>query len=244
MKSLKINILVLLLLLPLLGLGGLFAQNNKYELPTKPTLDTLPEANILDKKQYFGFEYNNSWTSVSFGNHIEPYFFKPSLGGHLVYNRFFSKNFGFAIGLGFQQRGAGIYYLDETGDSTTRFRLRFNHWEMPLNLVWRSNYVGKGQGVKWTGSIGLIPSYNFWTTRIYLDLTGSGNHTRENLSDSFRRFDALVSASFGVDIAMATYTILRVQAYGNVGLVHVYKNNFADFSGKNTLFGVKVGFLF
>jgi hypothetical protein len=220
-----------------------FAQ--KYELPTKPTLDTAQMPNILDKKQYFGFEYNNSWTSINFGSHAEPYFFKPSLGGHFVYNRFLTKNIGFGIGLGFQQRGAGIFYPDETGDSTTRFRLRFNHWEMPLNLIWRSNKcIGKGQGVKWSGSIGVIPSYNFWTTRIYLDLTGSGNHTRDNQSNDFSRFDALVSGTFGVDIAVATYSVLRIQGYGNVGLLKVYRNDLANFTGNNTLFGIKIGFLF
>jgi hypothetical protein len=240
MKIILLKILFLVCFLP-----SLFAQKTKYELPTKPILDTTPLPNILDKRQYIGFEYNNSWTSLSFGKQAEPYFFKPSLGGHIVYNRFLSKNVGIGIGIGYQQRGAGIFYNDETGDSTTRFRLRFNQWEVPLNLIWRSNKcIGKGEGVKWSGSLGIIPSYNFSTIRIYLDLTGSGSHVRDDQSHNFRRFDALVSGSFGVDIAVANHSVLRVQAYGNVGALNIYRNDLASFTGHNTLFGIKLGFLF
>lgn len=236
MKTIFIKILLLLFVF-----HNTFAQTpTKYELPKKPVLDTMPEANILDKKQYFGFEYNNSWTSLSFGNQVEPFFFKPSLGGHLVYNRFITQTIGFGIGLGYQQRGAGIFFNDDNGDSTTRFRLRFNTIELPLNLLWRSK---KGENSKWSGSVGIISNYNFEANRVYVD-TGGGQHVRDNQSDNFYRFDALLSASFGVDIAMASYTVLRVQAYGNVGFLNTYRNSLSQFSGHNTLFGVKLGFLF
>lgn len=230
--------------------NGLLAQNTSFTFP-----DTTQKAseNILFQKKYWGFSFNSSWTSIGNlfgGNQVEPFFFKPSVGGGFVYQKYFTEKTNLGIGLGFQyqQRGAGIYFNDDNDnsniDSTTRWRYRFHTFEIPINLLWRSKKcVGKGEGVRWSGQLGVIPSYSRLVRRVYISAE-DGFHTLINETSNFQQFNLIGNASFGVDISSGDNTVFQVHFQTQMAINNAYRNDYSQFSGRHLLFGVKISALF
>lgn len=227
----------------------LLAQNTKFAFPDT----TNTSKNILFQKQYWGFSFNSSWTSLGNlfgGNQSEPFFFKPSIGGGFVYQKYFTQktNIGIGIGFQYQQRGAGIYYNDDNDqtniDSTTRFRYRFHTFEVPINLLWRSEKcIGKGEGARWSAEIGLIPSYTHLARRVYASVE-DGNNLLINETANFQQFNVLGNFGAGVDINAGEDVVFRIHLHSQIGINNVYKNDFAQFTGRHILFGIKISALF
>ncbi len=224
------------------------AQDIKIPIPDTAKVETK----ILFQKQYWGFSFNSSWTSIGNilgGNQVEPFFFKPSIGGGFCYKKYFNDNtnIGLGINLNYQQRGAGIYYKDDNDptniDSTTRYRYRFHTFELPINVLLRSKKcIGKGQGVRWSGEIGLIPSYTHLARRVYASVE-DGLNNLVNQTNNFQRLNVLGNLSAGVDIDAGS-TIFQVHFQTQLGMNNVYRNDFGQFTGKHILFGVKISALF
>jgi hypothetical protein len=150
--------------------------------------------------------------------------------------------------LQYQQRGAGIYYFDDNNqnniDSTNRWRYRFHNFELPINFLWRSKKtIGKGEGVRWSGQLGFIPSYTHLARRVYIS-SEDGKHVLINETNNFQKFNLLGNLSFGVDIASGTNTIFQVHFQTQVGINNAYKNDYSQFSGRHLLFGLKISALF
>jgi hypothetical protein len=220
------------------------AQKTRPDFP-----DTTAVPNILTEKSYWGFTFNSSWTSMGGGNQVEAFFFKPSVGGGFVYQNYLKKNgsIGIGVGLNFQQRGAGIYFKDldpeDNSDSTHRYRYRFNTYELPITLLLRSKKcVGKGEGVKLSAQFGLIPSFTTKARRIYVS-SPDGFDNVENQINNFQQFNLLAHASAGVDIN-ANSTIFQLHWQVQYGLNNIYKNDFAAFSGRHFLFGLRLTTIF
>ena len=72
----------------------------------------LKDAN--DKKFHVGVSLNQYWSTIT-GETQSSYFIKPSIGGTIRAEYYFNKWLGIGLGIGFQQRGAGIHHTDVTG---------------------------------------------------------------------------------------------------------------------------------
>lgn len=211
--------------------------------------DTTLTQSIFDNKFYWGFTFNNSWTNVLGKN--EPYFIKPSLGGGFKMDYYFAKNIGITAGFTYQQRGAGIKSPesdpDELGnpDSTNRLRLRFNSFEIPLALIFRSkNPVGKGQGVRWTGGIGLTPQWVFRSTRIFFSVE-DGFHIIDQVNKDYAQFKASVDGNFGIYINAGNSAIFQTDLLLSYGLVDVNRTTrFGTSKGNDLLIGLRISFLY
>ena len=243
----------ILFFLVFFNIGKIFAQNipqNKRPLMPNDTAFVGDTTHILEKKSYWGFSFNSSWTSLGFKNQPEGYFFKPSLGGGLVYQYYFTKkrNIGFETGLTYQQRGAGISYNDQNStdiDSSTRWRFRLATVEIPLKIIYRSNFLMHRKSTKFTLSAGILPSYTFLARRIYISAE-DGLHTFINEDNNFQKLNFLAHVSAGVDIAAGEDCVLQLQLQGQLSINNAYKSsgNYGSFSGNNSLVGLRLGFLF
>ncbi|TAE67955.1 MAG: hypothetical protein EAZ85_14600 [Bacteroidetes bacterium] len=226
------------------------AQDTKFTFPDTTKNNSK---SILFQKQYWGFSFNSSWTSIGNlfgGKQVEPFFFKPSVGGGFAYKKYINDatNIGFGISLNYQQRGAGIYYPDDNDmsniDSTTRWRFRFHTFELPINLLLRSKKcVGKSESVRWSAEIGLIPSYTHLARRVYISAE-DGFHTLINETNNFQQFNVLGNLSAGIDIDAGEKTMFQVHFQTQLGLNNAYRNDFSQFQGRHILFGVKISALF
>jgi hypothetical protein len=214
-------------------------------------LDTLPEFSpeYFKKKFRIGVAFNQSFSGIIGSDLPQDYFIKPSLGGGIEAEYYFSNHIGIGTGFLFQQRGPGIYNPDvvkEVGDpdSTHRQRLRFNCLDLPIRLVFRSN-KGMTKGNRWSGSIGVIPMYSFATNSVFHSIE-DGFHQIDDWSADFKRFDLEISGSFGLNINAGDAALLQVQMYATYGLLNTYNNStlFGNARGNHLLFGLKLATLF
>ena len=235
----------------LLSAGKSFSQNMpQNERPSIFDSTTVDTTHILEKKSYWGFSFNNSWTSIGSKNQFESYFFKPSVGGGFAYQYYFTKkrNIGFETGITLQQRGAGIKYNDiqpDDIDSTNRWRVRLTTLEIPLKVIYRSNFLMHKKGTKLTFSAGIIPSYTYLANRTYISAE-DGFHTVIDEKDDFQKLNFLAHTSVGVDIMAGIDCVLQVQLQGQLGMNNAYASSgkYGSFSGNNSLLGLRLGFLF
>ncbi|MDX2303240.1 MAG: hypothetical protein NW226_10590 [Microscillaceae bacterium] len=214
--------------------------------------DSTAISSIYDQNFYWGLTFNNSWTDVL--GDIEPYFMKPSLGGGFKTDYYFtkSKNIGFSAGFTYQQRGAGIKTFDVAPealgdpDSTNRLRLRFNSFEIPLAFIFRSkNPVGKGQGVRWTGGVGITPQWVFRTTRIFFSVE-DGFHIINYVTKDYAQIKASVDANFGVYINAGNSAVFQTDLLVSYGLTNILNNDalFGNEKSKDLMVGIRLSFLY
>lgn len=213
--------------------------------------DTIPEMNpeYFQKKLRWGMAFNQSFSSILGSNQPFDYFIKPSLGGGLELEYYFSKNLGIGTGLLFQQRGAGIYNPDvakEVGDpdSTHRQRLRFNCIDLPIRLCFRLD-KGLTKGNRWSGSLGVIPRYSFKTNSVFHSIE-DGFHVIEDWGTDFNSLDLEISSSFGLSINAGDAALLHVHLYANYGFLNTYSNSgkYSTQVGNHLLFGLRLSALF
>lgn len=213
--------------------------------------DTFPEEHpeMFERKFRFGATFQLTWTNVLGSQQPFDYFAKPSQGGGIEFNYFFSKNWGIGAGLSYQQRGAGIYTPDlvkEIGDpdSTHRHRLRMNCIDLPVWLLVRLN-KGVSKGTRWSGSIGGVLSYIPRTGSIFHSIE-DGFHKMENWSKDFSKWDVGVTLSWGLDFNAAEAALFRFHVYSSFGFVNPYRNTtlFGNARGFNLMAGIKLSAMF
>lgn len=122
------------------------------------------------------------------------YFYKPSLGLKFQLDYFFNKNWGINAAIAYQQRGVGIYtpdFIKTVGDpdSTHRYRLRLNSFELPILLIYRQDKPIIG-GTRFTAGLGAVPAFIAKAETIFHSVE-DGFHINENVSSQYRRFDML-----------------------------------------------------
>ena len=108
------------------------------------------QKNVFEKKVRLGLSWNQYWGTIKGSNLPKEYFAKPCVGASLRAEYYPLSFVGIGVGVGVQQRGAGIINEDKTGgtfshpwfgaqdnteDSTYRERLRMNTIEVPITLL-------------------------------------------------------------------------------------------------------------
>ena len=204
---------------------------------------------FFDKKMRIGGIFTQSWTNVVGKDLPHSYFAKPSLGGVISMQYYFQKTLGVSIGLGYQQRGAGIItpdFVKELGnaDSTYRHRLRMNCIDLPIMLHWRAARPTIA-GTRWTAGVGVIPTYIFKTGSIFHSVE-DGFHDMQNWSSDFAKFDVAGTAEGGLDINASDGCLFQVRLWGSYGFTNPYKNDalWGTAKGANLTLGLKIGFMF
>lgn len=208
------------------------------------------DSTFFDKKPWrFGFVFQQSWSTIVGSDLPDTYFAKPSTGGGFQAEYQWKKNWLLGVGLNFQQRGAGIItpdYDQSLGnpDSTHRFRVRLNFIDVPLSVRWRASKHWLIKGTRPTVGVSLVPGFNFNSDNIRISVE-DGFDSVTDLNDHFNKFDVSASAYTGLDFA-AIGTLFQVQLFGNVGALNPYSSSgmYSRASGRNILFGLRVGALF
>lgn len=197
----------------------------------------------FNKKFHWGISSNTYFTTIVGDNLPKTYFSKPSLGIDLRAEYFFKPSIGLGVGVGFQQRGAGVINPDkvkELGnpDSTYRERLRFNHVQVPISLILRTKDLIKG--IRLSGAFSLVPIINFESSDVFNSVE-DGNHVITAVSNQYQKSDLLYQFSVGPDINAGS-TILRVHFVYAKGTNNVYSTGAGK--GYNESMGIQISWLF
>lgn len=232
---------ILIVALALLSLSAVGQQKLNFNNEKEPD-ELIPKP--FEKKFHWGVSSNAYFTTIVGDNLPQSYFAKPSLGVDVRAEYFFKPTIALGIGVGFQQRGAGILNPDkvkELGnpDSTYRERLRFNHLQFPISLMLRTK-KDMIKGIRLSGSFSLVPVINFESNDVFNSVE-DGYHVITPVSDQYRKNDLLYQFSIGPDIN-AGNTIFRVHFVYSKGMSNVYANNAG--TGYNEGMGVQVSWLF
>jgi hypothetical protein len=192
---------------------------------------------------YWGLVFNNGWSSIS---NTPDGFYKPSLGGGVRLDYYFTKNMGLSLGVNFQQRGTGLKTPDYdsslgNADSTNRLRLRFNCLDLPVSFLYRSNALFGGKGVKLILGAGITPQFNLKANRIFISAE-DGFHDIQDVSKDYYAFDAPLNASAGFLVNAGNSSAFLVDLFAQFGLVNVYEKT--SQSGQNRYFGIRIAWLF
>ncbi len=209
--------------------------------------DSVKSKSVWDKKFYWGATLNNALTTIEGANLPQEYFSRPTIGGSLKTEYYFSKYIGVTIGVGFIAKGAGIITPDlfsglGNPDSTYRARIKFYNLELPIAFIFRG--LEPIKGTRLHAELGIIPSKIIESKYIFLSVE-DGFHLIEDHSDRYYKTDLFIHASIGLDINAATSCIFQIDLYGNWGTANVYNTNFfPNQSGRNQLYGIRLGWLF
>lgn len=225
----------------LLATATVSAQQLHFNTEPEPD-DLIPKP--FEKKFHWGISANTYFTTIVGDNLPKAYFSKPSLGVDFRVEYFLKSYLGLGLGIGFQQRGAGILNPDkvkELGnpDSTYRERLRFNHLQIPINVILRTpkDII---KGVRLSGSFGILPVVNFESNDVFNSVE-DGNHVVTAVTDQYQKSDLLYQFTFGPDIN-AGNTIFRIHFVYSRGNQNVYTNSLG--SGYNQSMGIQISWLF
>lgn len=232
---------VLLIMLATFSLSANAQQKLNFNNEKEPD-ELIPQP--FEKKFHWGISSNTYFTTIVGNNLPQTYFAKPSLGFDMRAEYFFKPSIGLGVGIGFQQRGAGIINPDkvkELGnpDSTYRERLRFNHLQFPISLMLRTK-KDIIKGIRLSGSFSLVPVINFESNDVF-NSVADGYHMITPVSDQYRKNDLLYQFSIGPDIN-AGNTIFRVHFVYARGTSNVYAINAR--TGYNEGMGVQISWLF
>lgn len=215
----------------------------------------------FEDKFRWGVSLNMYWTTIS-GEMVEDsYFLKPSLGGTVRAEYYFLDWLGVGIGAGYQQRGAGIYNVDNTGgafshpwitndfgqignlDSTTLERLRFNTLEFPVTILLRSP-KGKGmwKGARLSGAVGPTFIHNM-STNLTMQSIIDGFHPYNWVTDNYNRNEIGLQLEAGVDIdSGGGKNVFQLHFVYTKGSKNVYANG--QGIGHHESYGVRLAWLF
>ena len=216
----------------------------------------------LDKKFHWGISYQQYWSTIT-GETQSSYFIKPSIGFNLRAEYYFNSFIGVGMGVGFQQRGAGINQTDVTGgafshpwvfvntpvgyrsgdpDSTHLDRLRFSTIEFPLTLLLRTPNDFLQQGMRLSGAIGPTLIHTSRVNQTYQSVI-DGFHPYNWVTDNYVRNQFGYQASVGLDIDSGGGTsVFQVHFVYTQSLTNVYAKGQAD--GRLATFGVRFAWLF
>ncbi|HRI78777.1 MAG TPA: outer membrane beta-barrel protein [Cyclobacteriaceae bacterium] len=213
----------------------------------------------FDKKFRWGISYQQYWSTIT-GDQVEKdYFIKPSIGFNFRFEYYFNSFLGLGLGAGYQQRGAGITNLDNTGgayahpwitvdgvtgdpDSTHLERLRFNTIEFPLTILLRTpKDVWKGTRVSAAAGPTLIHLIS--VNQTYQSVV-DGFHPYHWVSDNYIHNDLGYQVSIGADIDSggSGKSMFQIHFVYTQGLKNIYAAGQGD--GRQMTFGVRLGWLF
>lgn len=216
-------------------------------IPAFSQSDTTAQKSDAGYKKFFvGGTFLNVWSSVE-GN-TPTYFYKPSLGGTLKVEYYPLKFLGFSVGVGYQQRGAGVTAPDTgfTSPSTNvnRLRFRLNYLDFPVMIILRTPHGIGGGTVRFSGSFGVTPAYMFKSLQIWHSVEDGFHRTTDYTAD-INEFDVNMQAAIGADINTWS-SILQIRLVGSFGTKNIYNNtgSFSSFNGKNRFYGISLGWMF
>ncbi len=199
----------------------------------------------FQRKFLWGVTYQQCWSTISGSPLAANYFAKPSIGGSLVAEYDFASFMGVSVGLGYQQRGAGIVNPGKTpgSDSTYRERLRFNTIEIPLSLVLRTPN-DLFPGVRLGGTISMIPMINFRSHDVIniLDPSIQDANIVTDVSSSYFKNDVAWQLTIGPEFGSAGPGVIKVHFLYSRGTTNVYTAS--QGTGHNQTMGVRLAILF
>jgi Outer membrane protein beta-barrel domain len=238
MKTFKFTLLNILVAVAFCSFGQQKLNFNNEKEPD----ELIPRP--FQKKFHWGISSNTYFTTITGDNLPKTYFSKPSLGFDVRAEYFFRPIIGLGVGIGFQQRGAGIINPDkvkEQGnpDSTYRERLRFNNIQVPISLILRTN-KDIVKGIRLSGTFSLVPIINFESNDVFNSVE-DGNHVITPVSNQYQKSDLLYQFSIGPDINTGS-TIFRIHFVYSKGTSNVYSTNSSK--GYNEGMGVQISWLF
>lgn len=214
---------------------------------------------VFDKKFRWGVSFNSYWSTIE-GQQVEKsYFVKPSLGGTLRAEYYFNSFLGIGFGVGFQQRGAGIYNQDNSGgafshpwitndfgqvgnpDSTYLQRLRFSSLEFPLTFLLRTPKDISG-GLRLSAAVGPTLIHTSHVNLTYQSIV-DGFHPYDWITENYLRNDLGIQASAGVDIdSGGGKTLFQMHLVYTSGLGNIYAKGQGE--GRQVTYGVRLAWLF
>lgn len=212
------------------------------------------------KNFHWGFSMNMYWSSITGDQVSDSYFFKPSIGGMVRGEYYFSKVLGAGLGVGFQQLGAGLKNTDVTGgayshpwitsdlgfvgnmDSTYLERLRFSTLQIPLTLHFRTPKDVLQQGMRLTGSVGALYIHNCRVNQTYQSVI-DGDHPYNWVTDNYVRNQWGYQITAGTDIdSGGGGSMFQVHFVFTQSLSNVYAKGQGD--GRHTSYGVRISWMF
>jgi len=216
----------------------------------------------LEKKFHIGISYHQYWSTIT-GQTQSTYFIKPSVGFNLRAEYYFNSFIGVGLGVGFQQRGAGINHQDITGgafahpwvfvntpdgyrsgdpDSTHLDRLRFSTIEFPLTLLLRTPKDFIQQGMRLSGAVGPTLIHTSRVNQTFQSVI-DGFHPYNWVTDNYVRNQFGLQASVGFDIDSGGGTsVFQVHLVYTQTLTNVYAKGQAD--GRLATYGLRFAWLF
>ncbi len=249
--------LAVFLSLSFLSREGLSQQKVKERILEESVLK-----NANDKNFHWGISYQQYWSTIT-GETQSSYFIKPSIGFNLRAEYYFNSFIGVGLGIGFQQRGAGINHQDVTGgafahpwifvntpdgyrsgnpDSTHLDRLRFSTIEFPLTLLLRTPKDFLQQGMRLSGAVGPTLIHTSRVNQTYQSIV-DGFHPYNWVTDNYVRNQFGVQASLGFDIDSGGGTsVFQVHLVYTQTLTNVYAKGQAD--GRLATYGIRFAWLF
>lgn len=218
--------------------------------------------NAFDKKFRWGISYNQYWSTIT-GEAQASYFIKPSIGFNFRAEYYFNSFLGVGIGLGYQQRGAGINHTDVTGgayahpwifvdtpqgyrsgniDSTHLERLRFNTIEVPITLLLRTPKDFLQQGMRLSAAVGPTLLHTISVNQTYQSVI-DGDHPYNWVTDNYITDQLGFQASIGFDIdSGGGNSLFQVHFVYTESLSNIYAKGQAD--GRHATGGIRLAWLF
>lgn len=210
------------------------------------------EKSAFEKKLKFGVSWNQYWGTIKGSNLPKEYFAKPCVGASLRAEYYPLPFVGVGVGVGVQQRGAGIINQDNYGgsfthpwepnydpDSTYRERLRMNTIEVPITLLLRTpkDII---KGVRLSGAVGIVWIKNDYV-KDFWHKPEDGFHTIINVDDEYIKQDLGYQASLGTDID-AGQTVFQVHFVYTKGTKNIYTTASGD--GRVETYGFRLAWLY
>jgi hypothetical protein len=202
----------------------------------------------LEKKFLWGFHYNLAWTDMA-GVDSFATFTKPAVGAVVKVNYFPFPWLGFSLGAGHQMRGFGLIttdYYQALGerDSTYRCRMRTNNFELPFQVILRAPAFDFMPNGKFSLMLGVTPTTIFMAKRVFISVE-DGFHDVTKIKSSYAPgFDFPLHAGLGVDMNAGNAALFRLHLFAEYGMKNMFYNPVLDhYSGRNTLFGLQISWL-
>ncbi len=212
------------------------------------------EKSVFEKKVRVGLSWNQYWGTIKGTNLPKEYFAKPCVGASLRAEYYPLSFIGVGVGLGVQQRGAGIINEDKTGgtfthpwfgtqdnteDSTYRERLRMNTIEVPVTLLLRTP-KDVVKGMRLTAAAGIVWIKNDYV-KDFWHKPEDGFHSIVNVDNDYIKQDLGYQASLGADID-AGQSVFQVHFVYTKGTKKIYKTGSGD--GRVETYGFRVAWLY
>ncbi|NOT74698.1 MAG: outer membrane beta-barrel protein [Cyclobacteriaceae bacterium] len=253
----KITCLAAFAFIVLLSHSGFSQQSLKEKIIRDGELE---DAN--DKKFHVGISFNQYFSSI-YGETQATYFIKPSIGFNFRAEYYFNKWLGIGLGVGFQQRGAGINGTDVTGgafshpwvfvntpegyrsgdpDSTHLERLRFSTIEFPLTILIRTPKDFLQQGMRLSGAVGPTLIHMSRVNQTYQSII-DGFHPYNFVTENYERNQFGIQGSIGFDIdSGGGGSLFQVHFVYTETFTNLYANGVAN--GTQWTAGVRLGYMF